>query len=272
MTKSALDPLYESPSTGRTISPLSPTDSRIDKEPLMPLTHPPARHGAPGLKGGTPMNTTTNSLTKSTQMPETPERFDVIYADPPWDVEQRGALGADQHYDLMTMDQILGMGDAVRALAADNSHLYLWVTNATLRAGYDVMEAWGFTPRTGPITWTKPRLGLGQYLRNATEHVLFGTRGKAPVKYRSQPTWMFAPVQQHSVKPDEMYAVIDRVSGKDTSKLELFARRMPAAPGWKVWGAEIESDVSLAPWGYSVPSDFARQDAPTPTPTSGTEG
>jgi len=189
----------------------------------------------------------------------TPQRFGVIAADPPWNIQQVGKFGASEHYDLMTLDQIKGMGDAVKALAEDNAHLYLWVTNATLRVGYDVMEAWGFTPRS-PLTWVKPRFTLGNYLRNATEHVLFGTRGKAPVQFKSQPTWVFAPLQEHSVKPDEMYSIIDRVSGRDTKKLELFARRRPPAPNWSVWGNEIESDVTLAPWGYPVPSDFARQD------------
>ncbi|QAY74258.1 methyltransferase [Agromyces protaetiae] len=192
-----------------------------------------------------------------------PQRYGVIAADPPWNVQQVGKLGASEHYDLMTLDQIKGMGDAVQALAEDNAHLYLWVTNATLRVGYDVMEAWGFTPRS-PLTWVKPRFTLGNYLRNATEHVLFGTRGKAPVQFKSQPTWVFAPLQEHSVKPDEMYSIIDRVSGRDTKKLELFARRRPPAPNWSVWGNEIESDVTLAPWGYPVPSDFGRQDDVVP--------
>ena len=31
------------------------------------------------------------------------------------------------------------------------------------------------------FTWIKLRVGLGIYLRNCTEHVLLGTRGKAPV-------------------------------------------------------------------------------------------
>lgn len=223
---------------------------------------------------------TTNTIIKtaagapalpSQKAPAARERFAVIAADPPWDVLQRGPLGANQHYDVMTLDQIKGMGDAVKALAEDNAHLYLWVTNATLRVGYDVMEAWGFTPRS-PLTWVKPRFTLGQYLRNATEHVLFGTRGKAPVQFRSQPTWVFAPLQEHSVKPDEMYAIIDRVSGRDTKKLELFARRRPPAPNWSVWGNEIESDVSLAPWGYPVPSDFARQDDDAPAANGEGEG
>ena len=196
------------------------------------------------------------------------QRYGVIAADPPWDVQQKGSFGADQHYDLMTLEQIKAMGPAVQALAEDNAHLYLWVTNATLRVGYDVMEAWGFTPRS-PLTWVKPRFTLGNYLRNATEHVLFGTRGKAPVQFRSQPTWVFAPLQEHSVKPDEFYAIADRVSGRDTKKLELFARRRPPAPNWSVWGNEIESDVSLAPWGYPVPSDYARQDDGETTPSVG---
>jgi len=196
------------------------------------------------------------------------QRYGVIAADPPWDVQQKGSFGADQHYDLMTLEQIKAMGPAVQALAEDNAHLYLWVTNATLRVGYDVMEAWGFTPRS-PLTWIKPRFTLGNYLRNATEHVLFGTRGKAPVQFRSQPTWVFAPLQEHSVKPDEFYAIADRVSGRDTKKLELFARRRPPAPNWSVWGNEIESDVSLAPWGYPVPSDYARQDDGETAPSVG---
>lgn len=205
------------------------------------------------------MTITNRDSEEATPPRPTPSKFSAIYADPPWPVQQQGARGAANHYELMTMGDIRGMGRAVEALAEEDAHLWLWVTNATLREGYEVMEAWGFTPRS-PLTWIKPRFTLGNYLRNASEHVLFGTRGNAPVRYRSQPTWMFAPLQDHSVKPDEIYAVIDRVSGRDAKKLELFARRRPPVPNWWVWGNEIESDVSLLPWGYPVPSDFARQD------------
>ena len=60
---------------------------------------------------------------------------------------------------------------------------------------------------------------------------------------------MFAPLQEHSHKPEEQYAVIDRVSGTDGPRLELFARRRQ--PGWDVWGNEIESDIDIP--GYPVP-------------------
>jgi len=179
----------------------------------------------------------------------TQRKFRTILADPPWDIQQKGSWGAERHYSLMTLERIKRM--PIAELAEDNAHLWLWVTNATLRQGYDVAEAWGFTVRS-PLTWIKFRLGLGPYLRNTTEHLLFATRGKAPVRFRSQPTWFNAPVQDHSHKPEEQYALIQRVS--DGPYLELFARRRPPSNAdWSVWGNEIDSDVSLP--GYPVPSD-----------------
>ncbi len=181
--------------------------------------------------------------------PAAPRRFRTILADPPWDIQQKGRLGAASHYDLMPLSRILAM--PVGDLAEEHAHVWLWVTNATLRAGYDVMETWGFTPRS-PLTWVKPRLGLGNYLRNATEHLILGTRGDAPVRYRAQPTWLFAPLQEHSHKPEEQYAVIERVS--DGPFLELFARRRPPSTAdWSVWGNQVTSDISIP--GFPVPSD-----------------
>lgn len=191
--------------------------------------------------------------TRNTYPDYTGPRFRTIMADPPWDVYQRGNLGAELHYDLLTVDQIKAL--PVGQIAEPDAHLWLWVTNATLRAGYDVVEAWGFIPRS-PLTWVKPRLMLGQYLRNATEHLLFATRGRAPVRFRSQPTWLFAPLQDHSHKPEEQFAVIERVS--PGPYLELFARRRPPSDaGWSVWGMEIDSDITVP--GYPVPSDLDDQ-------------
>jgi len=177
--------------------------------------------------------------------------YKTVMADPPWDIQQKGAHGAINHYDLMTLDRIKAMPVA-DLTDPEGSHCWLWVTNASLRAGYDVLEAWGFTPRS-VMTWCKPRLGLGVYLRNSTEHILLGTRGKAPVLFRSQPTWTFAARQEHSQKPEEQYAIIERVS--PGPYLELFARRHQ--PGWDVWGNEIDSDISIP--GYPVPSDNQKE-------------
>lgn len=171
--------------------------------------------------------------------------YKTILADPPWDIQQKGARGAAVHYNLMTLEQIKNMPVA-EITDPEGSHVWLWVTNASLRAGFDVLEAWGCTHRS-VFTWIKPRMGLGVYLRNATEHVLLGTRGKAPVLFKAQPNWLFAPLQDHSHKPEEQYAVIERVS--PGPYLELFARR--TQPGWDAWGNEILSDIELP--GYPVP-------------------
>jgi N6-adenosine-specific RNA methylase IME4 len=176
-----------------------------------------------------------------------PAKFRTILADPPWDAQQIGGKGANRHYPLMSLRRIKAL--PVSDFAEPNAHLWLWVTNSTLREGYEVAEAWGFTVRS-PLTWIKFRLGLGTYLRNATEHLLFATRGTAPVKFRSQPTWITAPVQDHSHKPEEQFALIERLS--DGPYLELFARRRPlSSAAWSIWGNEVESDIRIP--GYPVP-------------------
>jgi N6-adenosine-specific RNA methylase IME4 len=181
-------------------------------------------------------------------------KYKTIMADPPWDIQQKAGrnktgFGAERHYRLMSLEQIKAM--PIKELVADDAHCWLWVTNASLRYGYEVLEAWGFEPRS-VLTWCKPRFGLGNYLRNATEHLLLGTRGQAPVNFRGQPTWMFAPLQDHSHKPEEQFAVIERIS--EPPYLELFARRK--RQNWDVWGNEIASDIELA--GYPVPRYSAK--------------
>lgn len=178
------------------------------------------------------MKEQTMNLTKN------PTKYKTILADPPWDIQQKGNYGAIKHYNLMTLDRIKAM--PVSDLVEDDSHCWLWVTNATLEAGFDVLRAWDFEPKS-IFTWVKPRLGLGKYLRNATEHLLLGTRGKAPIQFKGQMNWGFLPLQDHSHKPEEVYDIIERCSEGDY--LELFARR--SRHGWDAWGNEIASDVKI---------------------------
>lgn len=169
----------------------------------------------------------------------TDQPYRTILADPPWGTaNQRGARGADQHYPLMPLDDIRAL--RVDRLAAPNAHLWLWVTNHDWRDQITVMEAWGFTYKSC-LTWIKPYFRLGHYLRNQTEHLLFGVRGSAPMRFRSQGSWFYAPLQEHSHKPEEQYAIIERCS--PGPYLELFARRK--RPGWHAWGNEVTCDVAL---------------------------
>ncbi len=167
-------------------------------------------------------------------------RYATLLADPPWDILQVGGCrrGAIHHYPLLSVEAIARL--PVGQLAADQAHLWLWTTNASLFAGKAVMEQWGFTYRS-ILSWIKPYFGMGQYLRTQTEHLLLGTRGKAPIQFRGQGSWFYAPVQGHSCKPEEQYAVIERCS--PGPYLELFARRRH--PGWDAWGDEVNCDVAL---------------------------
>lgn len=166
-------------------------------------------------------------------------KYRTILADPPWDIaSQRGDRGAAQHYPLMSLDDIKML--RVDKLADDNCHLWLWVTNHDWREQATVIEAWGFTYKSC-LTWIKPYFRLGQYLRNQTEHLLLGVRGRAPIQFRGQGSWFYAPVQDHSHKPEEAYCIVERCS--PGPYLELFARRK--RPGWHAWGNDVTCDVGL---------------------------
>jgi len=167
-----------------------------------------------------------------------PKTYATILADPPWDVQQGGGHGAINHYRLMSVDQIKAL--PVAGLAKPDAHLWLWTTNAALEQAYGVVRAWGFEPRS-LLTWFKPYMGLGVYLRNCTEQLIFATRGKAPILVRNQPNWLFALRQDHSHKPEELYEIIQRCS--PGPYVELFARRKRT--GWDSWGDQVAADISF---------------------------
>ena len=213
-----------------------------------------------GRKAGVP----TGGTGSSPAIPGLPPGgFATILVDPPWPLQS-----GEKHYRTMSLARIMAL--PVGALAARDAHLWLWTTNALLPTAYEVAEAWGFTVRS-PLTWVKFRLGLGgrYQLRNATEQLLFCTRGRAPLGSRSQPTWFNAPVQEHSRKPAEQFAIIERVS--PGPYLELFARRRPESNRpWAVWGDQVDSDIRIP--GFAVPRYSKRaHEADAETTTTATE-
>ena len=134
----------------------------------------------------------------------------------------------------MTLDEICAL--PVADIAADPSHLYLWVPNALLPQGLQVMEAWGFRYISN-IVWHKVRKdggsdgrGVGFYFRNVTELLLFGVRGKSARTLppgRSQVNMIQTRKREHSRKPDEQYKIIEECSWGP--RLEMFSRGSGAA-------------------------------------------
>ena len=172
--------------------------------------------------------------------------------DRPWSKNQsscHGYGGAIGHYDLMSIDRIKAM--PVADLADENAHLYLWVTNSNIDEGLEVIKAWGFRYIT-MFHWIKPKMGVGNYFRNASETCLFAVRGKAPAKFKSQINWMIGYPTQHSEKPREFTSVVERLS--DGPYLELFCRRRPASnEKWYCWGNETENGADIYIPDYPVP-------------------
>ena len=111
------------------------------------------------------------------------QKYATIYADPPWRFQNRTGKVAPEHkrlnrYETMELEDIMAL--PVAQVAAEKSHLYLWVPNALLPDGLAVMKAWGFEYK-GNIIWEKVRKdgepdgrGVGFYFRNVTEILLFG--------------------------------------------------------------------------------------------------
>lgn len=172
----------------------------------------------------------------------------TVLADPPWQFSNRTGKMAPEHkrlnrYETLTLTEIKEI--PVSVACAPQSHLYLWVPNALLREGLEVMEAWGFTYKTN-IVWHKIRKdggpdgrGVGFYFRNTTELILFGTRGKLRTgdAGRSQVNIIKSQKREHSRKPDELYKIIEACS--PGPYLELFARGKINSK-WHVWGNQAD--------------------------------
>ncbi len=176
------------------------------------------------------------------------KKFATVLADPPWQFQNRTGKMAPEHkrlqrYPTLTLQEIKDL--PVEVITEDTAHLYLWVPNALLAEGMQVMEHWGFTYKTNLI-WYKvrkdggpDRRGVGFYFRNVTEIILFGVRGKNARTLqpgRTQENIISSRKREHSRKPDEQYALIESCS--PGPYIELFARGPRL--GWSVWGNQAD--------------------------------
>ena len=163
--------------------------------------------------------------------------FTTIVIDPPWDWGDEGDVSqlgrARPKYATLPLNKIREL--PVPSLADHDAHLYLWTTNRSLPKAFDLLDYWGFRYITC-LTWAKPSMGMGNYFRGSSEHVLFGVRGSLPLLRKDVGTWFQAPRpdQQHSSKPPESFDLVESCS--PGPYLEMFARS--ARLSWTTWGAE----------------------------------
>jgi len=181
--------------------------------------------------------------------------FATIAADPGTKFDVRSAKGitsraAESKYTTLKDAEIaaLPVGD----YAARDAFLFYWDTTPRVAVGrhIPIMQAWGFTPCAIAFVWAKTlkheelflygdssfHFGAGYTTRKNTEICVLGRRGKPARRARDVRELIISPRREHSRKPDEFYARVERFC--DGPRLELFGRQQRA--GWIVRGDQSE--------------------------------
>lgn len=188
--------------------------------------------------------------------PDLPEkRYDIIYADPPWD------YGGKMQFDKSSKSAAeIDLGKKIFISAAnfkyptvktkdlkkipideianDDCLLFMWVTNPHLAQGIELGNAWGFEYKTVAFVWNKMVHNPGQYTMSYCELCLVFKRGRIPRPRGARNIKQLIEEKRtkHSKKPKVILENIDKMFPSQ-SKIELFAREKPE--GWDVWGLDV---------------------------------
>lgn len=188
--------------------------------------------------------------------PELPEkRYDIIYADPPWDYGgklqfDRSSKSADEidltknifissasfKYPTLKTEELKKI--PIQEVSNDHCLLFMWATSPHLQQSISLGEAWGFEYRTVGFVWDKMVHNPGKYTLSNCELCLIFKRGKIPQPRgaRNIQQLVRAPRRTHSEKPIEVMKNIELMFPTQ-SKIELFARRK--VEGWDFWGLDV---------------------------------
>lgn len=200
--------------------------------------------------------------------PKGPQPFHVITADPAWQFDDKlpgEKRGAEKHYNCAPHEEIMRYA---LPPTADDCHLFLWRVSAMVEEAYEVVRAWGFTPKS-ELVWRKTTVkgkrhfGMGRHVRAEHETCIIAVRGRPKVKCRSIrsvfdapdltpydecesdiPSVFDAPAPRtagpkskivHSRKPPEFFALVESLC--PGAYVELFAREL--RPGWTSIGDQV---------------------------------
>jgi len=177
---------------------------------------------------------------KKLPTPILPEgKYQVIYADPPWEYAQEQHSKEKQetvletHYPTMPTEDICKL--PIENLTGENAVLFLWTTSPKLFEAKSVIDAWGFTYKSSMI-WDKVKHNVGYYVSVRHEFLLICTKGSClPDSHNLIDSVQTIERTEHSKKPERFYEIIEEMyHGK---KIELFCRK--PREGWDVWGNQL---------------------------------
>ena len=175
-------------------------------------------------------------------------RYATVVIDPPWDIG--GWFGdtrkPDQTpftmYESMPIAELAAM--PVANVLEDDALLFVWTTQQYLPKTFGLLEQWG-TSYMFTMTWLKTGYLVnkppGRPFYNA-EWCIVGRKGNPTFVetsgFRSANCW---PAVGHSVKPEEFYDLLRRVT--PGPRLDIFGRRRIA--GFDSWGNEAPDAPAL---------------------------
>jgi len=186
------------------------------------------------------------------------KRYDIIYADPPWDYG--GKLQFDKSskkdinidwqkdifisaanfkYPTLKTEELKKI--PINKISKEDSLLFMWVTNPHLAQGIELGTVWGFEYKTVAFVWDKMNHNPGQYTMSYCELCLVFKKGRipAPRGSRKEKQLIRTPRGTHSEKPVEVLQSIERMFPTQ-DRIELFARHKPE--NWDVWGLDIQEE------------------------------
>jgi len=183
------------------------------------------------------------------------KKFDIIYADPPWDYNgklqfDKSSKSAEQidlsknifissavfKYPTLKTSELMKI--PIHEIAKNDCLLFMWTTNPHLSQAVELGEAWGFEYKTVAFVWDKMNHNPGQYTLSNCELCLVFKRGRIPKPRgaRNIQQLVQSPRREHSEKPIEVMQAIEKMFPTQ-ERIELFARRK--TKGWSAWGLDI---------------------------------
>ena len=191
------------------------------------------------------------------------KRYGVIVADCPWtytDMKNGDPAMGGFKYPAMTLDALASL--PITSIAKDNCALFMWATLPLLQQALFVIEQWGFIYTNCAFVWVKLNKngvtyiypvktqrdvllengaysGIGSYTNGNAELCLLAKRGSIKRKEKNVKQIVFAPLQRHSQKPEEVQNRIERLM-VDEDRIELFARRY--RDGWDCTGLDLDGN------------------------------
>ena len=183
------------------------------------------------------------------------EKYDIIYADPPWDYGGKMQYdkssmkdfnvgfeknvfisAANFKYPTLTLEELKELN--IISISADDCILFMWTTGPQFENSIELGKAWGFEYKTVAFVWDKQIHNLGHYTLSQTEFVLAFKKGRFPSPRGARNIRQLLSIRrsEHSEKPEQVIDGITRMFPQQ-KKIELFARKNFI--GWDNWGLEI---------------------------------